>query len=607
MCAIAGKFGSKTPPKERSKCLKIMERRGPEGSNEKILERGWIAHTALGFVRVGNNPQPLEKEGAVLVFNGEIYNWRELARAHGWRAETDTECLFAGLLAKGLAFLPEMEGQFAFLLYRPTPKGWEVRFGRDRWGISPLVYGTAEDGQIAFASTTEALEALGVPVTECKTIPAGCSGVATPKACKVDFWYRLPHVTTKDQRDGEAKKVRDRARESVRSHLTEDPRVLFTALGGIDSQFVTACAALESKGKLGGAITIVPWDPAKPDGRGTGDLPLAAGLIAKLAQQGIPLAHYTPHLSPEVADKSLDRVLKVLGPDYFNVACGLAEDLVAQTAKAHGGKAILTAGGPDEAGRSYKPWSLLHRDRLESGFYAVCDQFSYSEGVRAGLVFGELGVENRVPLAHLIDEFTAFPATQKQVIADWGDGKDPMSIRMEDKILWREAVRPLLPAASLATKKETLHAATGTKEVLFHLAKNDTRYRKERLEFLAKAVKGGWRRLIFAPPVAFKKKELPVPEGQLYCLWRWAKLEPQAFAASARHRYGGPFYNEALAPKMKRPLCHDWMPAPKLKTNSTRRRPSRSHRDDLGKLPLTRSSFPSGVTLPSPSSPAPVA
>jgi len=603
MCAIAGKFGSKTPPKERSKCLKIMERRGPEGSKEKILDKGWIAHTALGFVRVGNNPQPLEKEGHVLVFNGEIYNWRELARDHHWDSKTDTEVLLEGLLEKGLAFLPEMEGQFAFLLYRNTPKGWEVLFGRDRWGISPLVYGKAQDGQLAFASTAEALEALGVPLTEAKTVPAGCSGVATPKSFKMDFWYELPKVAPKKQIAGEAKKVRDRARASVKSHLTDDPSVLFTALGGIDSQFVTACAALEAKGKLGGAITIVPWDPSKPDGRGTGDLPLAAGLIAQLTKQGIKLAHHTPHLSPEVAEASLDRVLKVLGPDYFNIACGLAEDLVAQTAKANGGKAILTAGGPDEAGRSYKPWSLLHRDRLEEGFHAVCDQFSYSEGVRAGLVFGELGVENRVPLAHLIDEFTAFSANQKQVIFEWGDGKDPMTIKMDDKILWREAVRPLLPAQSLATKKETLHAATGTKEVLFHLAKNDKRYQRERLPFLAKAVKGGWRRLIFAPPIAFKKKELPVPEGQLYCLWRWAKLEPQAFLAGASRRYGGPFYNETLAAKSKRPLCHDWMPAPKL--SSKQPRPSRSHRDDLGKLPLTRSSFPSREISPSPSSQVP--
>jgi len=602
MCAIAGKFGSGKTIK-CSKALKIMERRGPEGTKEKTLPFGWIAHTALGFVRVGNNPQPLEQNGNVFVYNGEIYNWRELARAKGWKAKTDTECLFQGLLAEGLGVLPQLEGQFAFLLYRPAPQGdWEVLFGRDRWGISPLVHGKTTDGKIAFASTPEALVALGVPHDKVETIPAGSAGVATAKKIELKFWFQLPHI--EETSEGKAVHVRNRARLSVKSHLTEDPSVLFTALGGIDSQFVTACAALETKGKLGGAITVRPWDPSRTDGMGVGDIPLAQGLINQLKEQGIVVKHYTPHLTPEVADASLDRVLKVLGPDYFNVACGLAEDLVAQTARKHGGKAVLTAGGPDEAGRSYKPWSLLHRDRLEAGFHAVCDQFSFSEGVRAGLVFGELGVENRVPLAHLIEDFTRVSPSQKQRIHDWGDGKDPLTIRMDDKILWRDAVRPLLPAASLAVKKETLHGATGTKEVLFHLARKDPRYQKERLKFLQKAVAGGWRRLLFAPPVAFRKKLLPVPEGQLYCLWRWSLLEPEMFKAGASKRYGGPFYNEALAAKRKRPLCHDWMPASKL--SSKPRRPSRSRRDGLGILPPSRIPAPSKGPRPFATNPAAV-
>ena len=198
-------------------------------------------------------------------------------------------------------------------------------------------------------------------------------------------------------------------------------------------------------------------------------------------------------------------------------------------------------------------------------------------------MFGELGLENRVPLAHLIESFTNFLPSQKQNIRDWGNGKDPFSIQMEDKILWREAVRPLLPAASLSAKKETLHGATGTKEVLFTLAKNDARYRRERLKFLNRAVELGWRRLIFAPPVALRKKELPVPEGQLYCLWRWSKLEEETFEAGARARYGGPFYQETLLVKSHRPLCHDWMPAPKIRLE--RQLPWRSRRDGLKKPP----------------------
>jgi hypothetical protein len=266
-----------------------------------------------------------------------------------------------------------------------------------------------------------------------------------------------------------------------------------------------------------------------------------------LQQEGITINHYVVQLTPQYVDSALDRLLKVLGPDYFNICCGLAEDLVATTAKKYGGKAIMTAGGPDEAGRSYKNWTLQYKDNLDAGFYAVCDQFASSEGVRAGLVFGELGLENRVPLAFLIEESMSVPAEQKQIVKSWGDGSNPTTILMEDKIFWRQALDGILPKRSLRKPKETIHSASGAKLALQYVADNDQQYQIERQAFRTEAEKLGWF-------ITFDD----------YCLWRWSKLEPEKFAAGANAYYGVSngrelSYSFELEDKIARPICYDWL------------------------------------------------
>ncbi|MBD1584450.1 hypothetical protein [Pseudoalteromonas sp. S16_S37] len=562
MCGITGLFGKGSSLDTIKAMMAISARRGPEHTQITGIENGWLGHALLAFVAEGANPQPYEYQGQLLTWNGEIYNWQVLNERFDLQAENDTQVLLKGLVQMGDAFLHHIEGQFAYILISNEGSEPVISVGRDRWGISPLVYGVNEADQLGIASTTESLSANGF--RNIKTVPAGCHGVFKNNDIQLQYWFKLNLNKSGVNKALCIEKVFEKAKRQVEIRIPDNSDILFTTMGGIDSQSVTVMTALATKGKFGGAVTVVPWDPQDPDNHTLGDYYEAKASIDMLASQGIKVPHYVAQLNPEYilseyqGRNALDRVLSVLGPDFFNVCCGLAEDLVATIVRKNAGKAIMTAGGPDEAGWSYKPWSLRHKADLEYGFYAIGDQFASSEGVRAGLVFGEQGIENRVPFAHLIEDALQAPADQKHQITDWGDGIDPMSIEMKDKIFWRQAVGRMLPDRSMNKPKETIHGATGAKAAIHHIAMNDKAYQSERHTFIEQVMEFGWQGSIFADLNHLDVNNM-LSEGQLYCLWRWQKVNIEEFSKSGNERYGNRFYSEQIDVKASRPLCYDWM------------------------------------------------
>lgn len=564
MCGITGIFGRQAKESQLEAALKVAARRGPESSDTKALENGVVGHTLLAFVNEGNNPQPYVDGNSTMVYNGEVYNWKELNAKYNLGADTDTATLLRGLRTQGIDFLKETDSQFAFIAQIPDKTGaLQTLVARDKWGISPLVYGINSQGQVAIASTPEAVVQAGVDPTQVKAIPAGTYGKVTPNGIDLKYWFQLPNTPVAQQEAADIEYLRKKSIESVETRIPEKTDILYTAMGGLDSQFITAAIARKTNGNFGGAVTVVPWDPKNPDNKTLGDYKSATAAVAHLAREGIKINHHVVQMTPEYVDSALDRVMNVLGPDYFNVCCGLAEDLVASTVKSLGGKAVMTAGGPDEAGRSYKPMTLRHKDRLEQGWYGICDQFASSEGVRAGLVLGEHGLENRVPLAFLIEESQKIRPEYKLQVDSWGNEQDPMTIKQREKIFWREIAKPYLPELSITTPKDTVHGATGTKPTLKYIAENCQEFQAEKDQFFQAMKRTGWDQ--YAIPSGDTN---PNGNGPAYCLWRWAKTHSQEFEAGAEARYGGKQgnydYSARLEDKIARPLCHDHLLASKV-------------------------------------------
>ena len=558
--------------------LEVAARRGPDGMSMRAVQGGLLGHAALRFVDVSFNEQPhMDTDGSCIVWNGELYNWAELNAMYDFGARNDTQTLLSGLRARGAAFLSELDGQFSFVaqLAMGTPHS-QTLVGRDKWGICPLVFGLTPEGWLVIGSTCEVVQAAGVEVV--KTVPAGTLGSVLGTELTLQPWYRLPRRCAAACEDIDPNTVRELALARVRSRIPEQPSQLYTTLGGIDSQFVTASVARALGGAFGGAVSVVPWCGPWSVPESTehgGDYPYAKATLALLEQEGVRVAHHVAVLTPAHVERCLDRLLKLLGPDLFHIACGLAEDRVAETVARLGGRTIMTAGGPDEAGRSYDRWTFLHRGLDEElAWHRLAEQFASSEGVRAGLVFGEHGVENRVPLAELIELATRISPAQKQHVYEEGDGLTVASLRMETKIFWRQALRGFLPELCLAARKEPIHGSTGALSALFDVLSRDCEYAGARAEFAWQAWTLGWNGIVFGD-LRYLDPSSVLTECQLYALYRWSLVEPRLFRHGAEQRYGAfvdylPRSVDEPLQRVDKPLCYDWQLGPDVPLRAVR-------------------------------------
>ena len=152
MCAINGITVAGATDRV-AKMNSITERRGPEGSTIWSNDKITLGHNLLatmGEVKDRESAQPMHHEDSSIVFNGAIFNWKQLDE---WDSEVDTQVLLKGLHTYGIDFLDKCEGMWAFAWC----KGDELVLCRDRFGIKPLMYRFTDEGLI-FSSSPHALE-----------------------------------------------------------------------------------------------------------------------------------------------------------------------------------------------------------------------------------------------------------------------------------------------------------------------------------------------------------------------------------------------------------------------------------------------------------------
>ena len=246
----------------------VLAHRGPDDRGSYV-----DAHAALGFLRLsiidlsplGHQPMAALDGEVQLVFNGEIYNYRELrrdltARGHVFRSESDTEVLLAAYLEWGMECVRELRGMWAFAI-------WDRRAQRlfcsvDRFGIKPFYYSFA-GGRLLFASEPKAFRAAGVPMAPdlevvrdyiafgavdqtaqtffagIQRLPGAHSLVLDHHGLSVSRYWDVPHDGQRPAEPVEA--VREAFLESIGLHLRSDVPVGTCLSGGIDSSAV-ACS-----------------------------------------------------------------------------------------------------------------------------------------------------------------------------------------------------------------------------------------------------------------------------------------------------------------------------------------------------------------------------
>ena len=157
MCAIHGILWSSTSLIKEMLCE--AHHRGPDGNGHWQDEDITLGHNLLSIIdTTENSKQPWIHNDRVLVYNGEIYNYKELGKEFKLKTNTDTEVLMLGLERYGISFIEKLDGMFAFACYNKKTK--ELIIARDSNGTKPLYYGYI-NGKFAFSSEIKSLLTLG--------------------------------------------------------------------------------------------------------------------------------------------------------------------------------------------------------------------------------------------------------------------------------------------------------------------------------------------------------------------------------------------------------------------------------------------------------------
>ncbi|MBA4052745.1 MAG: asparagine synthetase B, partial [Erythrobacter sp.] len=166
MCGIAGIFHAETPkPVDPARVVRMCDalaHRGPDGAGVWTDHGVGLGHRRLSIIDVAGSPQPMHAADgrAVIVFNGEIYNFRELRReleqaGFTFRTNGDTEVILAAWQKWGPDCLSRLDGMFAFAIFDLATR--RLFLARDRFGVKPLFLAHLSDGSIAFASELKGL------------------------------------------------------------------------------------------------------------------------------------------------------------------------------------------------------------------------------------------------------------------------------------------------------------------------------------------------------------------------------------------------------------------------------------------------------------------
>ena len=353
--------------------------RGPDSKGYFVSDNIALGHRRLSILDIsdaGAQPMELGPGGAVIAYNGEVYNFTELkgeleALGHVFRSLSDTEVILHVYDAWGLAGLKRLEGIFAFALWDPGHR--RLVLIRDRLGVKPLFYGDSALG-LAFGSEIKAvLEAGGVDTAMdqqafseylwygnafedrtfyhgVRVLPPGHWLIVEDGQRKLSTWWRIeewleqPSIARNPQEAAEL--VREALDASVKRQLMSDVPVGIFLSGGIDSSAIAAAAMQVQSRPLASYSAGFDFD------RGINELPKA-----RLVAKHLGLDHHELHISGADLPETLMALARA-HDEPFADAANIPLYLMCQQL---GGatKVVLQGDGGDELFAGYRRHAIL--------------------------------------------------------------------------------------------------------------------------------------------------------------------------------------------------------------------------------------------------------
>ncbi len=273
MCGICGKITfdeTSVSPKLVKAMADTITHRGPDDEGYYVSGNVGLGFRRLSIIDLNTGHQPISNEDGTLwiVFNGEIYNFRELRRqlqsnGHVFRTQTDTEVIVHLYEDLGEACVEQLDGMFAFAIWDERRR--TLFLARDRVGIKPLYYRLTERSLI-FGSEVKAILAdpeAGPEVRsdlvdrflsfyylpgedtlfrDIRKLAPGCSMTVKDRNAKIrQYWDLRLDPVTQDLGEAEATLI-SILDDAVRSHMIADVPVGFLLSGGVDSTAMLALA-----------------------------------------------------------------------------------------------------------------------------------------------------------------------------------------------------------------------------------------------------------------------------------------------------------------------------------------------------------------------------
>jgi asparagine synthase (glutamine-hydrolysing) len=392
MCGIVAMmdyYGARVEREELLRIREAMAARGPDGAGLWISPDAGVglAHRRLSLVdlsETGSQPMANADGSLTIVFNGEIYNYRDLRRrleqkGFAFQSTSDTEVLLHLYACKGEAMLNELRGMYAFVIWDQRRR--RLVAARDPFGIKPLYI--ADDGRcVRIASQVKALLAGGrinsardpagqvgfllwgyvpEPFTLYRSIascPAGAAiTIDADGARSTRYFCRVSDELVRLEQDAPARtstedlgpSVRAALSDSVRHHLIADVPVGVFLSAGLDSTALTALAAEQSQRRL--CTVTLGFD----EYRGTKHDETA---YARLIADGCNTDHHTRWFGRDQFETEMSSIVAAMDQPSID---GINTYFVSKAARASAVKTALSGLGGDELFGTYPSFTDVPR------------------------------------------------------------------------------------------------------------------------------------------------------------------------------------------------------------------------------------------------------
>ncbi len=458
MCGIIGLFSTKPGVQNlRNEVLnmsKTIRHRGPDWSGIYCGDKVIFAHERLAIVDPQSGGQPLYSpdKNLVLAVNGEIYNHQEIRKSLGdynFQTQSDCEVILALYQKKGIDFIEDLNGIFAFALYDQQNDCYLI--ARDHMGIIPLYMGWDKSGNFYVASELKALEGV------CNRIQEFLPGhfLYSKNGNELSKWYSRDWMDFNNVKDNtsDEKVLRKALEAAVHRQLMSDVPYGVLLSGGLDSSIISAVTKKYAANRIESGDTQQAWYPQLHS--------FAVGLVGspdlaaarKVADHIGSVHHEINFTIQEGLDAIRDVIYHLETYDVTTVRASTPMYLLARVIKSMGIKMVLSGEGADELFGGYL---YFHKAPNAQAFHEETvrklSKLHLYDCLRANKSLAAWGIEGRVPF--LDKEFmdVAMRLNPKDKMA--GNGK------IEKHIL-RKAFEDYLPESIAWRQKEQFSDGVG--------------------------------------------------------------------------------------------------------------------------------------------------